>query len=109
MPCVNFLGNNLRSCRVAPERLVAPAAFRDSGTANLPTNIVDFSGFDSSIMLICKGWNSQAHREFPGKFESSNVSRGNVSREIGRSFRNALSLAAGHSGVPCATKYDMIC
>ena len=31
----------------------------------------------------CKGWNSQAHREFPGKFESRNLSRDNLSREIG--------------------------
>ena len=31
-----------------------------------------------------KGWNSQAHRELPGKFESSNLSRDNLSREIGR-------------------------
>ena len=30
-----------------------------------------------------KRWNSQAHRDFPGRFESSNLSRGNVSREIG--------------------------
>ena len=34
--------------------------------------------------LDFKGWNSQAHREFPGKFESSNVGRHNVTREIGR-------------------------
>ena len=34
------------------------------------------------------GWNSQAHREFTGKFESDNVSRGNVSREIGRMIRD---------------------
>ena len=31
-----------------------------------------------------EGWNSQAHREFPGKFESRNLSRDNLSREIGR-------------------------
>ena len=34
--------------------------------------------------LNVNGWNSQVHRGFPGKFESSNVSRDNVSREIGR-------------------------
>ena len=34
-------------------------------------------------MFSSKGWNSQAHRGFPGKFESSNVSRDNVTREIG--------------------------
>ena len=32
-----------------------------------------------------KGWNSQDCRGFPGKFESSNLSRDNLSREIGRS------------------------
>ena len=37
--------------------------------------------------LNSKGWNSQAHREFPRKFESSNLSRDNVSREIGRTSR----------------------
>ena len=42
------------------------------------------------INLDFKGWNSQAHREFPGKFESSNVSRDNVSREIGRTGRTTL-------------------
>ena len=30
-----------------------------------------------------QGWNSQAHRGFPGKFESSHLSRDNVRREIG--------------------------
>ena len=35
--------------------------------------------------IIFKGWNSHVHGEFPGKFESSNVRRDNVSREIGRS------------------------
>ena len=43
-------------------------------TPNLPTNVVDFRGFDSSIILSLKGWNSQSHREFPKKFDSSNVS-----------------------------------
>ena len=35
--------------------------------------------------LNLKGWNSQAHRELLGKFESSNLSRDNLSRELGRS------------------------
>ena len=42
-----------------------------------------------------KGWNSQAHRGFPGKFESSNVSRGNVSREIGRTLQ--INVLLDHS------------
>ena len=53
--------------------------------ANTSTTILDFSGFDSSRILISKGWKSQAHREFPGKFESRNLSRDNLSRETGRS------------------------
>ena len=54
------------------------------GTPNLPTNIMDFRGFDSSIILIVKGWNSQAHGGFPRKFESGNLSMDNLSRETGR-------------------------
>ena len=53
-------------------------------TPNLPTNI----GFQRVWLkhnLNLKGWNFQAHRGFSGKFESSNVSGDNVSREIGRS------------------------
>ena len=34
--------------------------------------------------LNLKGWNSHAHRGLPGKFESSNLSRDDMSREIGR-------------------------
>ena len=37
--------------------------------------------------LHLEGWNSQAHREFPGKFESTSLSRDNLSREIGRTVR----------------------
>ena len=33
-------------------------------------------------------WNSQVHRELPGKFESSNLSRGNLCREIGNDNDN---------------------
>ena len=53
-------------------------------TANLRTKILDFRGFDSSIILVLRGWNSQAHGEFLGWFESSNLSRDNLSWEIGR-------------------------
>ena len=34
-----------------------------------------------------KGWNAHVHREYPGKFESRNLSRGNLSREIGRALQ----------------------
>ena len=53
-------------------------------TPNLPTNIVDFRRFDSSTILIKKGGTLVSIGEFPGKFDSGNVSRDNVSREIGR-------------------------
>ena len=33
---------------------------------------------------MSEGWNSHVRREFIGEFDSSNVRRGNVSREIGR-------------------------
>ena len=54
--------------------------------ANLRTKILDFGGFDSSRILILRGWNSQGHREFPGKLESSDLSRDDLSREIGRTW-----------------------
>ena len=55
--------------------------------ANLLTEILDFRGFDSSIIDInFKGWNSQAHREFAGKCESTNLSRDNL-RELGRTSK----------------------
>ena len=38
--------------------------------------------------LHLRGWNSQAHGKFPGKFDSSNISKDNVSRGIGRKFAN---------------------
>ena len=48
------------------------------------TKILEFRGFDSSKILVEKRWSVQAHRrEFPGKFELSNLSRDNLSREIG--------------------------
>ena len=53
-------------------------------TANLRTNIMAFRGFDYNVILIQRGWSYHVHRGFPGKFESSNLSRDNVSREIGR-------------------------
>ena len=51
---------------------------------NHPANIVDFGGFDSSIILNLRGGILMSIGGFPGKFESSNVSRDNVRREIGR-------------------------
>ena len=52
-------------------------------TANLRTKILDFRGFDSSIILI---WRGGIPRPDPGNSESSNLSRDNIDREIGRSM-----------------------
>ena len=60
-------------------------------TANLRTKILDFRGFDSSRILSFKGWNSHIHGEFPGSFESTNLSRDNLSRESGRSGHRMCS------------------
>ena len=59
---------------------------QDDDTANLRTKILGFRGLDASANLNVKGWTSHAHREFPAKFESTNLSRDNLSREIGRTW-----------------------
>ena len=51
-------------------------------TANLRTKILDFGGFDSCMILILRG--GIPRPMFPGNHESTNLSRDNVTREIGR-------------------------
>ena len=63
-------------------------------TPNLPTDIVGFRGFDSSIILIYRGGIPRPIGDFPESFESSNVSRDNVSREIGRKLPREAPLRA---------------
>ena len=65
-----------------------------------PISVLRFwiSGVWLKQNLHVKGWNSQVHREFPGSFESTKLSRDNRSREIGRSFR--LPCALGAPGRP---------
>ena len=36
------------------------------------------------MLFVLKGWNYHVHRGFPRKSESRNLSRDNMSREIGR-------------------------
>ena len=75
--------------------------------ANLPTNIMDLRGFDSNIILILRVGILRSIGDFPeslsGKFESSNLSRHNASREIGRSglFEIGLAACAGENLAPC--------
>ena len=55
-----------------------------SPTASLRTKILDFRGFDSSIILILRCGILMSTGNLPEKFESKNRGRDNLSREIGR-------------------------
>ena len=48
--------------------------------------------------LRFKGWTSHVHRGLSGKFESSNVGRDSVSREIGRRARHRIVYRRGELG-----------
>ena len=52
-------------------------------TANLRAKILDFGGFDSCRILMLRGGIPRPIGNFPGKFESTNLSRDNLSRQIG--------------------------
>ena len=63
-----------------------------STPANLRTKILDFRGFGSSIILCLRGGirrSVESYRKSPGKFESTNLSRDNLSEELGRKPRLA--------------------
>ena len=53
-------------------------------SANLRTKILDFRGFDSSRILVLRGGILMSIGEIPSNCESTNLSRDNLSREIGR-------------------------
>ena len=53
-------------------------------TANLRTKIMDIRGFYSNIILSLRGGIPRPIGICLAKFESSNLSRDNLSREIGR-------------------------
>ena len=67
----------------AKAKLPPAGARRISPKADLRTKILNFRGLLQQN-LDFKGWNSRVHREFPGKLESTNLSRDTRSREIGR-------------------------
>ena len=85
-------------------------SFRDA--ANLHTKILDFGGFDSSIVLSLR--NSHVHRKFPRSVESRNLSRDDLSSvlvgRLGASYTHVLSfcdvvLITG----PCAQAFPRAC
>ena len=53
-------------------------------TPSLPTNIVDFRGFDSSIILILRDGILMSIGDFPESLSQAMLAGCNVSREIGR-------------------------
>ena len=76
---------------------------RRYGQSPYSTKIPDFRWFDSSIMLHnSKGWNTHVHRNFPGFVGSTNLSRDNMSREIGRSTRAQEARPSGGPPEPRA-------
>ena len=96
-------------CGAAPEPFPGLRPPLDAGiAANLRTKTLDFEGFDSS--RIFKGWNSHVDREFLGKFESTNVSRDNLSREIGRGhLRTPRTTPSSCAAGSCRTARLLIC
>ena len=64
-------------------------------TANLPTKIVDFGGFDSSIMLNLRGGIPRPIGNFPESLCQAMLVGCNVSRDIGRTAnRNIASCSS---------------
>ena len=56
----------------------------NSITANLPTNLVDFRGFDSSIILMYRDGILMSIGDFPESLSRAMLVGCNVRREIGR-------------------------
>ena len=54
-------------------------------------------GAGLKLNLNLKGWNSDGHRELPRSFESTNLSRDNLSREIGRHHPSELPWSRPHA------------
>ena len=69
------------------ESAARPGRCRSGTSANLRTKILDVQRVWLKHNLNYEGWNSHVHGGLPRKFESSNISRDNLSGEIGRSTR----------------------
>ena len=65
-------------------------AISELNTASLRTKVLNFRGFDSSRILVLRAGIPRSIGEFPGNYESTNLSRDNLSREIGRSSHDHL-------------------
>ena len=56
-------------------------------TPNLPTNIVEFKGFDPNIILIIRGGILRPIGDLPESLSEAMLVGCNISREIGRSMK----------------------
>ena len=72
----------------------AERARRLSDTASLRTStkILDFRGFDSNIILSLRGAILVSIGNFPESLSQQNLSRSNLSREIGRTISGLTSV-----------------
>ena len=80
-------GNISRSCspKYGDHRLITNCTqIPRHNTPNPPTNIVDFGGFDSSVVLILRGGILMSIGDFPEVLSQAMLVGCNVSREIGR-------------------------
>ena len=88
--------------------LVSEAARRERAriTANLRAKILDLGGLDSSRVLFVTGLNSHLRRESPRSAESTNLSRDNLSGEIGRRLTHRAHPRGGSAkGDPTAVRF----
>ena len=69
-----------------PHKVCAEKSQNPGSQNSLYTSLLRFwiSKSLTHAYLKFKGWDSQARKEVPGKFETRNLSRENLSREIGR-------------------------
>ena len=68
-----------------------------SGLEGITAKILDFRFLFNLKHLKFKGWISRAHSEFVGDLESTDLSRDNLSREIGHmNFRGCETTVQKH-------------
>ena len=84
----------------------APApCLRQHRTTNLGTKILDFRGFDSSIILIIRGGILVSMGEVLESLSQESSKRNNLSRDIGCPIRGA----SAHLQTTCRVKHAQTC
>ena len=83
----------LRSCGALTRPSAPPPPREPVRQILVRTNIMDFRGFDSNIILILRGGIPR-----PRKFESTHLSRHSLSREMGRTGHHKGQVQRDHGG-----------